>query len=81
MAVFMAVRLIYLVVGIVDDDIYHNAKQLTDGMEKTAASVEQGSCAGSRGCHDDVHRTAVYSDPAGGDGQDYEGPDGQRSGF
>ena len=80
MSCFMGLRLIYLVIGSSIMTLTTTPNQLTDGMEKSLG-FKGSKGAGSRDFHDDVHCPAVYPYSSGGDGQDHEGPDGQRRGF
>ena len=77
-AIKMAVRLSLLILGSSIMTLTTTPTQLTDALESLLRPLKK---AGPRDRHDDVHRAALYTDPHGGDGQDHEGADRQRSGF
>lgn len=76
-AVYMAIRLIYLIIGSSLMTFTTTPMKLTDAIEKLLGSVEQNSYSGSRDCYDNVYSTSLYPNSSGGDGQDYEGTDCQ----
>ena len=76
-AVYMAIRLIYLIIGSSLMTFTTTPNELTEA----AWTVEQNSYSGSRDRYDNVYSTSLYPDSSGGDGQDYEGTDCQRCRF
>lgn len=80
-AVFMSMRLSYLIVGSSMMTYTTTPNQLTDAIEKIVKAIRKDKGAGSRFCDDDVLGAAFYPDSSRRGEPDYQCTECTRCGF